>query len=260
MRDLLLHATAPLRSLRLVVQHLVLNALLIASASYWLLIPEARVWQLAFTVVSALLIVCAFLWLHSGTFVFASDPQPTNFRPAFSIKLTSWIPLFLGLAILFWLMHRVDVFASSRYQIAGYVYSKTPSWLHPTHGSAVYVRAVGFFLSIVTWYLLPGLILPVSAARVVGSELRSALRALRSWQYWLGLAVTISLGVWVTQALMGWTPGTSLAQQTTSLVIRLAFAYLLATSAWLLTIGLLGYFVGPRNSDVSAQVVGQSAA
>jgi uncharacterized membrane protein AbrB (regulator of aidB expression) len=57
------------------------------------------------------------------------------------------------------------------------------------------------------------------------------------------MAITAFLGVWMTQLIIGWIPGTTLTQQTVSLVIRLAIAYLIATAAWLLTVGVLGYFV-----------------
>jgi hypothetical protein len=235
-------AVSPLRSLRLVAMHLVLNAALIVAGSYWLLIPEAHVWQLAFSALSALLMACIFLWLHSGTIAYAAR---WDFKAAFAIKPLRWISLFLGLAVLFWLMHRGDVVASSQWKIGGYLYSKAPSWLHPTHGSARYVPGVRYFLSMVIWYALPGLILPVTAARVVGGKLRTAFSAIVSWRYWLVLAATIFLGVWIVKALLAWTPGSTLHQQTLGLAVRLVIAYLAATSAWLITAALLGHFVAP---------------
>jgi hypothetical protein len=256
MRALIRQALTPLRSLRLVAMHFVLNAALAAAASYWLLIPETHVWQLAFTAISGLLIVCLFLWLHSGTFIYAAHQ---DFRVAFSIKLMRWIFLALGMAVLLWLVHRIEVITSSQSQIGGYLYSKAPSLLRPTHGSTGYVRALGCLLSIVNWYLLPGLILPVTAARVVGSELRTALRAIFSWRYWLALAATTLLGVWITKILLQWMPGATLQQQTAGLVVRLGLAYILATVAWLLTIGLLGYFVA-SDDGTPVEVVGEAAA
>ena len=229
-------AVSPLRSLRVVAMHLVLNATLIVAGSYWLLIPEAHVGQLGFSALSALLMCCIFLWLHSGTIVYAARQ---DFKDAFSIKPIRWLSLFLGLAVLIWLMHRVDIVASSQWQIGGYLYSKAPSWLRPTHGSTAYVHGVRYLLSIVMWYILPGLILPVTAARVIGSELKLAFRAFVSWRYWLTLALIAFLGVWLVKILLSWTPGVTLHQQTVGLATRLTLAYAAATSAWLLTIGLL---------------------
>jgi hypothetical protein len=222
--------------------HLVLNASLVVAGSYWLLVPEARIWQLAFSGISALLIVCLFLWLHSGTLVYAARK---DFRDAFSFKPVRWVSLFLGLTILVWLMFQFTAVSGSQWQIGGYLYSKAPSWLRPTRGSIAYVHGVRYFLSIMTWCVLPGLILPVTAARVVGGKLKTALRAILSWNYWLALAGTTFLGVWVVKALLAWTPGTTLHQQTGGLVVRLVIVYLAATAAWLLTVGLLGYFVAP---------------
>lgn len=240
MRSLISSAVAPLRSLRLIAMHLVLNVALIAAATYWLLIPEAHVWQLLLSALSALLILSAFLWLHSGTLVYAVN---RDFHAAFSIKLTRWLSLLLGLIIMVWLMHRIDIIASSRWQIGGYLYSKAPGWLRPVHGSTGYVRAIGWLLSVVYWYFLPGIVLPVTAARVVGAELKTAQRAIFSWRYWVALAVTVFLGVWTVSAVLQWTPGTTLHEQTMGLVMRLTVAYVLSTVAWLLTAGLLGHFV-----------------
>ena len=66
---------------------------------------------------------------------------------------------------------------------------------------------------------------------------------LRHWQYWLGMAGTMLLGVWLTKLIVGWMPGTTLTQQTAGMVIRFTFTYLVATAAWLLTAGVAGYFV-----------------
>jgi hypothetical protein len=244
MSALIRQAVSPLRSLRVVAMHLILNAVLIAAASYWLLIPDAHVWQLVFSVASALTIVCAFLWLHSGTLIYAAKQ---DFKDSFSIRQARWLSLFLGLAVLLWLMHRVAGTAASQWQIGGYLYSKAPAGLRPAHGSTAYVHAVRTFLSIVTWYVLPGLILPVTSARVLGSPLKVAFRAIFSWRYWLALAITTFLGVWTVKALLGWMPGSTLHQQTMGLAARMGLAYVVATAAWLLTAGLLAHFVSlPR--------------
>jgi len=69
MLALLRHSLAMLRNIKLVALHLVVNAVLLVSASFWLLIPEAHIWQLLFAALSALLIAVMFLWLHGGTFM-----------------------------------------------------------------------------------------------------------------------------------------------------------------------------------------------
>jgi hypothetical protein len=259
MRDLLRHSLAMLRSLRLVGLHLVLNALLLVSASFWLLIPEEHVWQLIFAALSALLIVLIFLWLHSGTLVYGANPAPAEFRAAFRVRLSRMFWLLIGCIVLLWCMPIVNGWMDHRWQIAGYLYSKAPFSLRPTGGENGYVNTIEYAFSIFLWYLLPSVLLPIIAARVVGTGVRDGLRALTRWQYWLAMAITSSVGVWLTNLILGWTPGKTLSQQTTSLVLRLALVYALATAAWLITAGLLGYFVS-RGVDPSANLVGKAAA
>jgi hypothetical protein len=257
MRAMLRHAVAMLRNPRLVALQLFVNAILLVSASFWLLIPEEHVWQLLFAGFSALLILFVFLWLHCGTLVYASNPDPVEFRDAFSIKIDSikigrMVWLLIGLFILFCCMRMIAGLTDSQWQIAGYLYSKAPSWLRPTGGASGYVTALGYIFSLSLWYVLPCVFLPVIAARVIGASVLRGLRTLTRWQYWFGMAITALLGVWLTSQVMEWTPGKTLSQQTVSLVIRLIVAYLFATAAWLATAGLLGSFVGPGNDSARA--------
>jgi len=244
MRELLRHSVAMLRNPRLVALHLVGNAVLLTCATFWLLIPEEHVWQLLAASVSALLLVFGFLWIHSGTLAYAAEPAPERFYDAFRPRISRLAWLALGLLVLFWLMSIVDGWSNSTYQISGYVYSKTPSWLHPTSGDFVYMRYLDYLFSITYWYLLPCVFLPVIAARVAGGSGLRGLRALRRWQYWGAMAVMALAGVWLTHQILGWTPGHTLSEQTVSLVVRFGLAYVIATAAWLLAAGVLGYFVG----------------
>jgi hypothetical protein len=259
MRALLRHSIAMLTNWRLVLIHLIVNAALLVSASLWLLIPDEHVWQLAFAALSALLIAVVFLWLHGATLAYGTDPEPANLRPALSIKPMRMIWLLIGCFILFWCMRMVSSRADLRWAAGGYFYSKAPSWLRPTSGEGSYVTAVGYIIAILVWYAIPGALLPLIAARVIGGTALRGLRTIVRWQYWVGLALTTLIGVWVASALLGWTPGKTLREQTTSLVIRLIVAYGISTAAWLATAGLLGYFVGTRD-DAPSNVVGKAAA
>lgn len=271
MRPLLRHSAAMLRNPRLLALHLVVNAALLVSASFWLLIPEEHVWQLLCAALSALLMIFVFLWLHSGTLAYAADPAPPNFRSAFSIKLGRPLWLLIGFFILFWCMRTVDGWSDDGinnlglrsglvWRIAGYLYSKAPSFLRPIGGDSGYATALAFMFAIIYWYVLPCVFLPLIAARVVGGSALRGLRTLARWQYWLAMAFTALLGVWLTNQILGWTPGKTLSQQTVSLIIRMIVAYLIATVAWLATTGLLGYFVGSRDDGAPANLVGKAAA
>lgn len=240
---LLRHSLAMLRNLKLVALHLVVNAVILVSTSFWLLIPEAHIWQLLFTALSALLIVAVSLWLHSGTLTYAVNPVKENFAASFTIKLWRMFWLLLGVFLLLWCMNTVSGWMESKWQIAGYLYSKAPTWLRPTAGADSYTKALGYIFLFLYWYVIPCVLLAIIAARVYGTNFLHGLRILKYWQYWVGMAVTVFLGVWVTTLIMGWMPGKTLTQQTIGMGIRLGLVYLIATAAWLMTAGVLGYFV-----------------
>jgi hypothetical protein len=249
MRDFLRHSVAMLRNPRLVALHLVGNAVLVAAASMWLLIPEAHVWQLVAAALSAVLMILMFLWIHSGTFAYGAEPTREKFRDAFLPRIGRLVWLAIGFFILFWCMRIVDGWTDSTLQISGYLYSKAPSFLRPTSGPVSYGNALAYVFFILEWYVVPCIFLPVIAARVIGVSSLAGLRTLGRWKYWLSMAVTVVVGIWVTRLTVNWTPGMTLNEQTVSLVLRLGAAYVLATAAWLFTAGMLGFFVGRGSTE-----------
>ena len=248
MRNLFGHSLAMLRNPRLIALHLVGNAVLLTAATMWLLIPEAYVWQLFFAALSAVLMILMFLWIHSGTLAYAAEPAPEKFRESFTPKIARFAWLAIGFFILFWCMHTIDGWTETTWQTSGYLYSKAPSFLRPTAGPTVYANYLDYVFSILEWYVIPCVFLPLIAARVIGASSLAGLRTLARWKYWLAMAVTALAGVWVPRLIANWTPGTTLNQQTVSLVLRLGTAYVLATAAWLMTAGVLGFFLGSRGA------------
>jgi hypothetical protein len=105
------------------------------------------------------------------------------------------------------------------------------------------VTALEYFLLILYWYVIPCVVLPITAARICGASFLRGLKILRHWEYWLSMAAIALVGVLGTKLLIGWMPGTTLTQQTIGMASRLVLAYLIATAAWLLTAGVLGYFL-----------------
>ena len=61
------------RSGRLWLLQILVNPILAGLFAAWLLIPEAKLWQLGFNVVLAVVIVAAAVLLHAGTLNFFSD-------------------------------------------------------------------------------------------------------------------------------------------------------------------------------------------
>ena len=255
MRDMLRSAFSMLRSGRLVVLHLIGNASLLVAAALWLLVGETHVSQLIFAAVAALAIVFLALWLHTGTIEFAVNPVAENFRPSFRLSFLRMFWLLLGMAILFWLMFHAARWQEDSSALSGYLYAKAPKFLRPVKGEGVYDEWLDRGFSALFWFVLPGVFLPLIAARVLGSRLRAALKTLIRWQYWTALAVLVVVGVWIPQLLAGWVPFKKLGPETASLITRLSVAYMIAVFAWLLVVGLLGYFVRVHSQDFAGEPV-----
>lgn len=260
MREPLRHSIILLRNPRLVLLHLVINAAVLVAASFWMLIPDAHVWELLLAGLSALAILFFFLWLHSGTLAYAADPVPEKFRDAFSPRASRILWLLVGLAVLFALMYVVSGWTDSSVQVSGYAYSKAPTWLRPVSGSSGYATILQYILAILFWYVLPAVLLPIIACPIAGTSFLRGFRTLGRWQYWLTMAVLALVGIGLTSLILGWTPGKTLNEQTVSLIIRLALVYVIATAAWLATAGLLGYFVAASASGSHSDVVRETAS
>jgi hypothetical protein len=236
----MMRVLAMFRSKRLVGLHLAGNAVLLAGAGLWLLLPDARAWQLLLTVLTALLLVACFAWLHSGTLAYAANPEPGAFAAAFRPCARRMAWFLLGTAVLFILMDLVDRWSDAIWPIAGYLYAKTPSHLRPARGELAYVTAIQYGWAVLMWYLLPVLTLPWVTAKVSGNRLRAGFGALANWRYWLVMALTVVMGVWITGLLADWTPGHGLHVEMVSMVLRLLLAYVIAVAAWLVAAGVLG--------------------
>ena len=74
MHALIRSAVAALSDWRLLALHLAGNALLLAAATLWLLIPEAHAWQLLVTALGGLAVGFTFVWLHCGTLAHGLTP------------------------------------------------------------------------------------------------------------------------------------------------------------------------------------------
>src|SRR5262249_17260693 len=139
-------------------------------------------------------------------------------------------------------------------QFTGYLYSKAPAWLRPNSGSVAYSEWLGHALEDIAFFFLPAIMLPFIDRKVLGAEWKRAVRMLISWRYWLAFLVIAHLGLKLPSVLIDWKPGATLRGQEVSLALRLAAALLCATVAWIMTAGLLGHFLRPRNEVVVGDI------
>lgn len=262
MRDTGKTVLALLSDWRLDALHLVGNALLLGSAALWLLIPEARIWQLIFAAVSALFLIFAFAWLHCGTLAHGISPERATLFADFRRALRR-IPLFLLLALaLLFLMHWSADLSDMSWRISGYLFTLLPNWLRSSIGEQGLNTWVEFKLAALTWILLPALFLPWLAATAAyglsSHTVRAALQSYARWKYWLGVVLVGLFGVFIPRLLMEWTPGQGLGSEVVSMGLRLMLAYVVAVLSWLVAAAVVGRTL--RDALPTGNTSGQSVA
>src|ERR1700691_2215982 len=166
---------------RLIVAQLLGNFLLMLLAAGWLQIPDSHTWQFAFSMLSGVLLVIAFLWLYTATF---RRLLPCAARPPHWL---SWLLLAVFVALWWLLLQPIAAGRAHESLFAGYWNSQSPTWLRYHLG----------YSKIVAWQeriydcmqlLLAGLLLPIavetSACGLFPGWLRRASRVYRRWPYW----------------------------------------------------------------------------
>jgi len=120
-----------------------------------------------------------------------------------------------------------------------------------------YVWLITRAISAMSNYLLPCLVLPLVAAKVLGSRLREGIEPLRRWRYWLGMAVVVILMEWLSALLSAGT--SSQASIWTQIVgtIRSALANVPQVVEIVAEAALVSYFVTRQRetSNLNRQAV-----
>jgi hypothetical protein len=237
-------ATSRSGVLKLWLLNLVANAAALGSWYYWLLIPDAHGWQVAWSAVLALLIVFGIVWLRAGTlawFRVAEHRTQPAIGGAFGRGLRHVVPLAIWAAIgagIWWI-----VLSAGNYvpQFSVWIRQKVnagPSPRNVMHGS-------DWVVFVVLWIVLPALWLPmattVAAAGLSGGHVVRSFRVLRQPLYWILLCVLMALGVWVPYRLVTWVPELkTLHQQAWSAGLRFVAAYIILVTAFICLIWMVG--------------------
>ncbi len=242
-----------LQSRRLWLIQFLGNPILFLSFVGWLRIPEGNAWQLILSVLLAAAIVAGVLILHGGTLVYFYDrfqSEGAPLKPAFgrAVRNVAAIAVWACVFWVFWLLAaKLDYFHD---QVPTYLRSVLPAFLRRILTLAFVTRLFDAALFFIRWIVVPGLLLPfaASAARLgfrgFGRQGFATWRlVVKSSQYWGIVAIAAVFGVWMSGAIVGWTPRSlnpTFTGETISLVLRLFLAYLLGLFAWLLTCSMIG--------------------
>ena len=254
------------RSGRLWLIQFLFNPILFGLFAAWLLIPEAKIWQLALNVLLVVLIVAAALVLHAGTLNYFNDQcreQPAAVTTAFGRALRHLAAIAVCAIVFYVVWALAGGLDAYRETIPLYFRSMLPASVrgHVPLGALAGIFGVLEFL--LQWVVVPGLLLPLAllaADQGFGGFRRAGWKSwkttIASLHYWVILMVAAFLGVYGGETIIGWRPASAsptFSGETANLAFRLFLAYSLGLFSWMLACSLVGRRGGvaqsvPRNS------------
>ncbi len=257
-----------LRSGRLWLLQFLVNPILAGLFAAWLLILEAKLWQLAFNVLLAVVVAAAALLLHAGTLNYFSDQfrgRPAAIKTAFGRALRHFAAI-AGCAIVFYLAWTLaGGLAGCHETFPTYVRSMLPGSVRQYMPLAVLTGFFDVLVFLLRWVAVPGLFLPLTlraADQGFRGFGRSGMKTLKttiaSVHYWLILALAALLGVYGSNMLLDWRPSSespTFAGETANLVLRMFLAYGLVLLSWMVACSLIG-----RRAGSAQNVAGDSTA
>lgn len=224
--------------------NLIANAAAIAAWYGWLLIPDARGWQVAMSALLALLVIVCVVWLRAGTLAYFRVADFRN-RPElwrafrrgarYIVPLAIWAAIFGGLA---WVVLSAGSYTP---QFAVWIRQKINAGPSPRN----VMHNTDWLLFVLLWVVLPAIWLPVAvtiaAAGVHAAKLRRSLRVLAEPAYWFALCALIALGAYVPYRLITWVPDVpGLHKQAWSMALRFGAAYLVMVTGFILLVWMVG--------------------
>jgi hypothetical protein len=245
------------RSGRLWLLQFLVNPVLAGLFAAWLLIPEARIWQLVSNVLLALVIVAAALVLHAGTLNYFSDQfreQPAAIKTAFGRALRHIVAIAVCAVVFYVVWMLAGGLAGYHETFPTYVRSTLPAFIREHISVGVLTGLFDVLVFLLQLVAVPGLVLPLTlraADQGFGGFGRSGWKTwkitIASVQYWAILAVAAFLGVYGSNTLLGWRPiseSPTFAGETANLVLRMFLAYGLMLLSWMMACSLIGRRAG----------------
>jgi hypothetical protein len=245
--------------------NLAANAAAIAAWYFWLLVPDARGWQVAGSALLAIAVIFLVVWLRAGTLAYfrlAEFREGAIVWPAFRrglrhmIALALWFALLASVEVCLW---RMRVYAP---QFGVWLWQKLPGPLRigtPRQFGVWTDWKILFFF----WVIAPAIWLPMATTvAALGFRLTRMAHSPRVFKrplYWLWFCALILVGVYVPYKLIWWVDyQTSLNLQAWSMGVRFLAAYVIVVTAAIALIGVTGWLTehedpepGPQNKSSS---------
>jgi hypothetical protein len=213
------------------------NGVVLVAAYFWLLIPDARGWQVAGSALLAAIVVVLMLWLRAGTLAYFRVPE---FRKDGTVwrayrhalrhvrALALWAVVFLVFA---WLLLSLRPYIP---QFAVWFRQKIGTGPSPRNIMA----DANWLLLVVVGIVMPGLWLPIATTvSAVGFKPEHIVRSRGVWKhplYWSWFALLLGFGTYLPYKLVWWIPDLqTIRQQAWSMSLRFLLAYLIGVTAFI---------------------------
>ncbi len=203
---------------------------LLALGYWWLTWPDENPWQVATSLLIAIVIAFFSLWMQCTVFgAFYSAPSGLRLSrslrtlPAYALWKIVFSIIELALLAFYWNSERYAVRLAQIVHLPPRTVTSALDW--GTWG--------------VIWVLVPAVLLPIGSlvardgfTALRGNKIQNGLGVLRRWRYWSSLAVVLLAGVYLPYRLIHWIPNrATLRGELWSAAFRLSVAYLLAVTA-----------------------------
>jgi hypothetical protein len=225
-------------SQKLLLGHLLVNAILLGLAYYWLGIGESKVATVTWSACLLALILGIGCCAYGAAMAYFRTSEDRTAIGAWKVACRNLIPLAVAVVLVGWIYWMLDRWAGSlsdspAFSIASYLSLKLR---YPVKPDSV-GRVIGVLFGIVRWAVVPVILLPaVSAMAVEGWRgLREVGSRARQWLYWIQAPLLLLCAFWLPLKIVRWVPvAGGFTTEMMSFVARAAVAYLLFTGAWLL--------------------------
>jgi hypothetical protein len=216
------------RNRKLLLVHLMANALLLWLAYEWLGVDESSTARLLLSAVDALAILSLVCWLYGASMVWYQAEEPRlneSFRTALR-HLGGLLALAIAGLAIYGLIAKAEA-ASAQPAL------KLASWLTWTFRKPVKPATVGTVFHAVFWLLRWG-VLPVLLLRIaagIATQGRKGWRTItvrRPWRHWVLVPLLALAGLWLPFVILNWRPKVAnFTLEFASFGLRALVAYLL---------------------------------
>jgi hypothetical protein len=229
-----------------------LTLLLLLLGLAWNGLPADHLWQVALGLLVFVLLAISALELQAGTVrAFATDDGRRVKLVWGAAALLVWVALGAATwALLDWIDDQIPLWASL-------LAAKTGA-----HGPATVFtyerlqRAMTAIEWILRWVVAPAKLIPYGAASAQwGWRLpwRMIVRFLWNWRWWLGVLAAALTGVWLPSQFFTAAPMETASAQLWTVGLKLAGAYLLAVSSWVLVLAWWAALFSPQHQEPPAE-------